>query len=69
MARAAVGSVMGERLALGVSEVGRTLGVSTSLTRKLIREKKLPSVLVGDRRLVRMADLKAFLAARAGGGK
>jgi len=59
-----------KRLTLGVKEVSDALGISVSMVRKLIRENKLASLTIGDRRMVRDEDLRGFLLTRKhGGGK
>ena len=59
-----------KRLTFGVREVSEALGISISMVRKLIRENKLASLTIGDRRMVRDEDLRGFLHTRKhGGGK
>lgn len=56
-------------LAYSVAEAAQELGVSTSLVYKLVRQKELPSVRLGDRRLVvPHTALEAWLLERAACG-
>jgi len=53
-----------DRLALDVAEVAAQLGLSRSSVNREIEEGRLLSVRVGRRRLVRTADLAAWLDAQ-----
>lgn len=52
---------MNNRLALGVAEAAKLLGVSPAKLYAAIREKRLPAVRFGRRVLIPAASLKAFL--------
>jgi excisionase family DNA binding protein len=54
-----------EPLVLDIPEVARALRVGVSTVRKMITAGKLKSIRLGDRHLVRVEDLRAFLAERA----
>jgi excisionase family DNA binding protein len=54
-----------EPLALNVGEAARASRLGESTIRAMIASGELRSIRVGDRRLVRIEDLRAFLAARA----
>ena len=49
------------KLTLSVSEVAEATGLSKSTVIRHIKAGALPSALVGGRRLVRVADLEAFI--------
>ncbi|MFN0088655.1 MAG: helix-turn-helix domain-containing protein [Acidimicrobiales bacterium] len=49
--------------AVSVAEAARRLGVSRTTVFKLLREGRLPSVQIGDRRLVSVAAIEAFIEA------
>jgi excisionase family DNA binding protein len=49
-----------EPLLADIGEVALALRLGTSSVRKLIMNGELPSVRIGDRRLVRVEDLQAF---------
>lgn len=50
------------RVLLSVKETRQRLGLSHSKVYDLIRDGKLPSALIGRKRVVRAADLDAFVA-------
>jgi excisionase family DNA binding protein len=50
-----------ERLALSVPEAARTCGISRATVYRLIQQKKLETVKLGARRLVRPEALTALL--------
>ena len=52
---------MNDRLALGVSEAAKLLGISRAKLYEAIREKRLPVVRFGRRVLIPAAGLNAFL--------
>lgn len=52
------------KLALTVPETARAIGVSPRQVYHLMHDAALPSIRVGGRRLVRMADLKQWLASQ-----
>jgi excisionase family DNA binding protein len=54
----------GERISIGVEEAARATGLSTRTIWGLIERGELPSVHVGRRRLLRVADIQKFLAKR-----
>ena len=49
-------------IAYSVGEVARLVGVSRSKIYELLRAGRLPSLRIGDRRLVRRSAIEAFLA-------
>ncbi|MEM6853732.1 MAG: helix-turn-helix domain-containing protein [Planctomycetota bacterium] len=49
-------------LLVGVPEAGRMLGLSVKSIRRMIAGGELPSVMVGSRRLLAVADLTAWAA-------
>jgi excisionase family DNA binding protein len=53
--------VVSERLAFGIKEAARSLGLGKSKLRMLIREGTLPTVRVGDRVLIRRESLEKLL--------
>jgi excisionase family DNA binding protein len=57
------------RLLLAYAEVAQRLGVSTRTVRGLVYRGALPSVHIGTRRLVALADLVDFLDALRAEGK
>jgi excisionase family DNA binding protein len=54
-----------DRLLLNTSDVAWALNVGLSSARGLMARGELPSLRVGDRRLVRRADLERFIEQRA----
>jgi len=48
---------------MGLHEVATRLGISYPQVKRLVGDGRLPSVRLGDRRLVRESDLSAFIAA------
>lgn len=52
---------MTDRLALGVTEAAKLLGISRAKLYEVVREKRLPVVRFGRRVLIPTAGLKAFL--------
>jgi excisionase family DNA binding protein len=54
-----------EPMVTSVSGVSRALLVSEQTVRKMIKSGELKCVRIGDRQLVRIEDLRAFLEARA----
>ena len=53
-----------ERLALGIVEAARLLGVSPGKLYQAVRERRLPTVRLGRRVLIPTSGLKAFLNER-----
>lgn len=51
-----------EPLLVGVPEAGRMHGISAKSVRRMITAGELPSVLLGGRRLLGVADLAAWVA-------
>ena len=51
----------GSKLAYSVTEAAEQLGIGRTLAYDLIREGRLPSFKLGNRRLVTKVDLEAFL--------
>ena len=49
-----------DKLFLNVSETAQALGLGETLTKQLIREGRLRSVLIGRRRLVHVEQLRRF---------
>jgi excisionase family DNA binding protein len=54
-----------EPIALGVKEAAAHIGVSSWTLRTLINAGELPTVWIGGRRLLRVADLAAYVAGLA----
>lgn len=54
---------MSEKLAYSVTEAAAAIGVSRSTVWKLVAEKRLPTVKLGHRTLIRRQDLESLLAA------
>ncbi|MBO0691614.1 MAG: helix-turn-helix domain-containing protein [Acidimicrobiaceae bacterium] len=54
-------------ITVSVAEAAERLAVGTTTVKTLIASGELPSVLVGDRRLIPVAALEAFIADRAAG--
>lgn len=50
-----------QKLAVGVDEAAQMIGVCPRTVHNLIRGKELPSRKIGRRRVIRVADLEAFL--------
>ncbi len=50
-----------EKLAYSVDEAAERLGIGRTLAYDLIREGRLPSLKLGNRRLIARADLEAFV--------
>ncbi len=50
-----------DRLAYSVDEAAELLGIGRTLAYDLIRERQLPSIKLGNRRLVTKADLEGFV--------
>jgi len=53
-----------QRIALGISELARRLGVSSGLVRLEIRRGNLPTIKVGRRVLVQIDDVAGYLDER-----
>jgi excisionase family DNA binding protein len=52
---------MSDKMAYSVQEAAEQLGIGRTLAYELIREGRLPSIKLGNRRLVPHSDLVAFL--------
>ncbi len=50
-----------DKLAYSVDEAAELLGIGRTLAYELIREKRLVSLKLGNRRLIARADLEAFV--------
>jgi len=50
-----------DKLAYSVDEAAEQLGIGRTLAYELIRDGRLPSLKLGNRRLVARADLEAFV--------
>jgi excisionase family DNA binding protein len=50
-----------QRLAVSVLEAAKMIGVGRSTVCKLVKQKVLPSKKLGNRRLILVADIEAFL--------
>jgi len=48
-------------IAVGVRDAAKMIGVSPRLVTQLIEKSKLPSFKLGERRLIRTDDLRAFV--------
>lgn len=55
-----------ERIALSIAEAAQWTGIVTNTLRQLIAWKKLPAVYVGNKIVVRIADLEYFLQENLG---
>lgn len=55
-----------ERIALSIAEAAQWTGIGTNTLRQLIAWKKLPAVYVGNKIVVRIADLEYFLQENLG---
>ena len=55
-----------ERIALSIAEAAQWIGIGTNTLRQLIAWKKLPAVYVGNKIVVRIADLEYFLQENLG---
>jgi excisionase family DNA binding protein len=53
-----------EPMVLDVNDDARALRLGASTVRAMLTKGELPSVRIGDRRLIRVEDLRAFLAER-----
>jgi excisionase family DNA binding protein len=54
-------------VAVSLEQAAERLHLSPRTIRRLIASGELPSVVVGDRRLVRVADLESFIDSKATG--
>jgi len=52
------------KLAVGYSEAASLLSIGERTLRELVYTGEIPSLRVGTRRLIRMADLEAYVAAQ-----
>ena len=52
------------RIAVGVADAAKRLGIGNAKTRQLIREGHLRSFQIGDRRLIEVDELRRFVAER-----
>lgn len=50
-----------DKLLLGVDEFGQACGIGSTLAKRLIRERRVVSVKIGDRRLVPIESARAFI--------
>lgn len=50
-----------EKLLLSVTEFGQAIGVGPTLAKKLVREGAVVSVKIGDRRLIPVAEVTAYV--------
>ena len=55
-----------ERIALSIAEAAQWTGIGTNTLRQLIAWTKLPAVYVGNKIVVRIADLEYFLQENLG---
>ena len=53
-------------LAVGVDQASKIIGIGTTLTWRLIRDKKLKAVKIYGRTVVPVAEIEAFLNQNAG---
>jgi excisionase family DNA binding protein len=57
-----------ERLAYGVKEAARKIGISTSKLWGMIADDQIPCIRLGGRTLIRRTDIDTLLAASVAGG-
>jgi len=57
----------GHAIAVGIADAAERLGVSAVTVKRLVASGELPSVLVGDRRLIPASALDAFIAQKLAG--
>lgn len=57
------------RIALSVSEAAAAAGISRAFIYRALSSAELPSSLLGRRRIIRVADLDAWIVERRAGGR